>query len=88
MNGGHTTIHRRINIALPEETIGLIERVTEKENRSGFIDEAVRHYIDAMNRANIRRRLQKGAARHAQRDERLAEEWFLLEEEAWQGSRA
>jgi metal-responsive CopG/Arc/MetJ family transcriptional regulator len=40
---GETTMHQRINITLPEKTIRLIDRVAQ--NRSRFIDQAVKHYI-------------------------------------------
>jgi CopG family transcriptional regulator/antitoxin EndoAI len=76
-------MHQRINITLPEETIDLIDRVTNKQNRSGFIDQAVRYYVDAIGSANLRKRLKEGAIRRAERDLRLAEEWFSLDEEAW-----
>ena len=36
-------MRKRINISLPEETLELIDRVTEHGDRSRFIDEAVRH---------------------------------------------
>lgn len=73
-------MHKRINVTLPVETIGLIERVTSKGNRSRFIDQAVHHYVDTMGRAGLRRRLEEGARAQAERDLRLAEEWFPVEE--------
>jgi CopG family transcriptional regulator/antitoxin EndoAI len=86
MKGGITTMRKRINITLPEETIELIDRVTEEGNRSRFIDEAVRHYIQETGRANLRKRLQEGAVRRAERDLHLAEEWFTIDEEVWRAS--
>ncbi len=77
-------MHRRINVTLPEETVKLIDRVTKKGNRSRFIDEAVKHYVEEIGRANLRKRLEEGAVCRAERDLTLANEWFLLEEEAWQ----
>jgi CopG family transcriptional regulator/antitoxin EndoAI len=71
----------RINVTLPEETVRLIDRVAEKGNRSRLINEAVKHYIREMGRANLRERLKEGARQRAERDRRLAEEWFLLNEE-------
>ena len=79
-------MHRRINITLPEETVRLIDRVSKKGDRSRFIDSAVKHYVSAVSRANIKKRLKEGALRSAERDLRLAEEWLPLEEEAWQRS--
>ena len=43
-------MHRRINVTLPEETLQLLERVTKKGDRSRLIDEAVRRYVDEMDR--------------------------------------
>lgn len=80
-------MHRRINVTLPEETIQLIDRVTKEGNRSRFINEAVKHYVAEIHRASLRKQLKEGAIRRAKRDLLLAEEWFDLEEEAWQKSR-
>jgi CopG family transcriptional regulator/antitoxin EndoAI len=75
-------MHQRINVTLPEETIRLIDRVANRGNRSRLIDSAVRHYVDAMGRRKLRRQLEEGAVRRAQRDLSMAEEWFSVEEEA------
>jgi CopG family transcriptional regulator/antitoxin EndoAI len=80
-------MHRRINITLPEETLDLIDRVAQPGDRSRFIDEAIKHYIEQIGRSNLRKQLKEGAIRRAQRDLSLAEEWFTLDEEAWQGAR-
>lgn len=76
---------KRINITLPERTVKLMDRVTTKGTRSRLIDEAVRRYVEQLGRANLRKHLKEGAIREAEMDLRLAEEWFPLEEEAWQG---
>jgi CopG family transcriptional regulator / antitoxin EndoAI len=80
-------MHRRINITLPEETVQLIDRVSDKGDRSRLINEAVRRYVTYARRATLRKRLKKGALRRAERDLRLAEESFFLEEEAWPTNR-
>jgi CopG family transcriptional regulator/antitoxin EndoAI len=77
-------MYRRINIILPEETVGIIDRITEKGNRSRFIDQAIKHYVDAVDKANLKEMLKEGAIKRAEHDLRLAEEWFPLEEELWQ----
>jgi CopG family transcriptional regulator / antitoxin EndoAI len=77
-------MQHRINITLPEETIGLIDRLAKNGNRSGFIERAVKFYVDAVTQANLNKRLKEGALKRAQRDIQLADEWFLLEEESWQ----
>ena len=76
-------MHRRINITLPEETIGLLDRVAKKRDRSGFIDRAIKHYVDEAGRANLRRQLKEGYERRAARDLEAAEAWFPLDDEAW-----
>ncbi len=80
-------MRKRINISLPEETIELIDRVTEQGDRSRLIDEAVRHYIQETGLANLRKRLKEGAIRRAERDLSLAEEWFNVDDEVWHGGR-
>ena len=55
----------------------------KKGNRSRLIDKAVKRYVTDARRANLRKLLKQGALRRAERDLRLAEESFFLEEEAW-----
>jgi CopG family transcriptional regulator/antitoxin EndoAI len=76
-------MHRRINITLPEETVQLIDHASEKGDRSWLINEAVRRYVALARRASLRKRLKEGALHRAERDLRLAQESFFLEEEAW-----
>jgi CopG family transcriptional regulator/antitoxin EndoAI len=80
-------MHRRINISLPEETLALIDRVAKQGDRSRFIDEAIKHYVQEVGRSKLRKQLQEGALRRAKRDLALAEEWFGLDEEVWQDPR-
>jgi len=82
-----TAVNQRINVSLPEETLRLLDRVTGKGDRSRFIDEAVRYYIDEKGRSEIKKRLKEGAIRRAARDLQLTEEWFPLDEEAWNEGR-
>ncbi len=78
----------RVNVTLPEETVRLIDRVARKGNRSRFIDQAVRHYVDQVGKASLRRLLKEAAVRRAARDLRLAHEWFAVEEEVWPRNRS
>jgi len=75
---------RRINIVLPASTVSLLDRVVAKGKRSSFIDRAVNHYIRSRSRQNLRERLKEGYRAEAEFNAKLAEEWFPLEEEAWQ----
>jgi CopG family transcriptional regulator / antitoxin EndoAI len=76
-------MHLRLNIILPEETVRLINRLAGKRYRSRFIDRAVKRYVEEVGRANLRKSLKEGAILGAERDLRLAEEWFAAEGEAW-----
>jgi len=80
-------MHRRINVTLPEDTVRLIDRAAERGDRSRLIDEAVKHFVRQMRRTTLKKLLKEGALRRAQRDVLLAEEWFTVEEEAWQSGR-
>ncbi|MBI3679357.1 MAG: hypothetical protein HY235_03055 [Acidobacteria bacterium] len=75
---------KRINIVLPETTLHTIDRLTPAGGRSRFIDRAVLHYVKTRTTENLRERLKQEALANAQRDLAMAEEWFPLEEEAWQ----
>jgi CopG family transcriptional regulator / antitoxin EndoAI len=76
-------MHRRINITLPEETVQLIDRISDKGDRSRLINQAVKRYVASAGRRELRKRLKEGAQRRAERDLRIAEELFFLEGEAW-----
>ena len=75
---------KRINVILPDTTVAVLDRVAPKGNRSGFISEAVLHYVQTRSRQNLSERLKQGYLANAQRDLEIAQEWFFLEEEAWQ----
>ncbi len=77
-------MHRRINITLPEETVELIDRISERGDRSRLINQAVRLYVHKVGRAQVRRRLREGYRKGAASDRKLAEAWFFLDEEAGQ----
>ena len=78
------SIHKRINVTLPEDTIRLIDRVAERGDRSRLLNEAIRYYVREAGRENLRKLLKEGAIKHAGRDVTLAREWFTLEHEVWQ----
>jgi CopG family transcriptional regulator/antitoxin EndoAI len=77
------TVHRRINITLPEKTIRLIDRVAKKGDRSFLISEAVHRYVASMGKTRLRRLLKEGAIRNAERDLKLAEDWSSLDGATW-----
>lgn len=80
-------MYRRVNITLPEETLKLIDRAAAKGDRSRFISEAVRYFVQAQSRRRLREFLKEGALKRAERDLALVEEWFPMEEELWRRRR-
>ena len=79
-------MNRRINVTLPEETVGLLDRVAARGNRSRLISEAVLHYVRSKAKVNLRERLKQGALARAERDLAVAKEWFAVDVQAcWSG---
>ena len=83
MKNHQTKTRQRVNVTLPSATLRLLDRVAAPGNRSRFIGEAVRFYIRQKGQSNLRQQLRQGAIARAERDLRLAEEWFPLENEIW-----
>ena len=79
---------QRINIMLPEETLAVLRRVAPRGNRSRFISRAVIHYVETQGKESLREQLKAGYLANADENLKIAAEWFPLEEEAWQTSRA
>ena len=74
----------RINVILPEETMRVLDRVAPKGNRSRLISDTILDYVSSRGKMNLAEQLKAGALTNAKRDLAIAEEWFPLEEEAWQ----
>lgn len=74
---------KRINVVLPADTLTVLDRIARKGNRSALIDRAIRCYIQAEGRRNLRERLKHEAMANAVRDLEIAAAWCPLEEEAW-----
>ena len=74
-------MRKRINITLSEETIGLLDRVAPKGQRSQVIDAAITSYVAANSRRNLRKRLREGALAGAERDMEIAEEFAGIEDD-------
>ncbi len=77
-------MNKRLNIMLPEATLKVLDRVAPKGERSRFISKAVLHYVQTQSAANLRDRLKQDALANAGLDLEIAQEWFLVEQEAWQ----
>lgn len=79
-----SVVSKRLNIILPEATVKILDRIAVKGNRSRLIDQAVLHYVGARSRENLRERLKEGYLANAKETLKVAQDWFPLEEEAWQ----
>ena len=75
---------KRVNIILPDVTVEVLDRVAPRGKRSSFISQAVLHYVKTRSSQNLRERLKQEALANAERDLKMAQEWFPLEEQAWQ----
>ena len=74
---------KRVNITLPPETLKLINRVS-KDNRSEFINRAVRLYVNRLERAKLKQRLRKAYLERAKEDLAIVQEWEPIERELWE----
>jgi len=74
---------KRVNITLPPETLKLIDRVS-KDNRSEFINKAVRLYVNRLERARLKQRLKETYLERANQDIAIAKEWQPIERELWE----
>jgi CopG family transcriptional regulator/antitoxin EndoAI len=75
---------KRINIILPDATVAVLDRLVPRGSRSRFIDRAVLQFVKSHGTANLREGLKAGALANTKLNLDIAEEWFPLEQEAWQ----
>ncbi len=78
-----TKTRKRVNITLPSETLELIDRVS-KDNRSEFINRAVRLYANRLERARLKQGLKQAYLERAKEDLAIAQEWEPIERELWE----
>ena len=77
-------MNRRINIMLPETTIGRIDRMAKSGERSRFIQRAVEHYISTQSAEAVQKRLEAALTRDADTDAKVSAEWAVVDNETWQ----
>ena len=77
----------RINVTLPQETVYLLNNVSEKGDRSRLINNAVRFYVNEIGKINIKKQLREGSIKRKERDIALAKDWLHVESEIWQKNR-
>ena len=74
---------KRVNISIPKATLEKIDTLTDRGDRSKFIDQAVHFYVEAVGRKQLRESLKDGALRHTTRDIDIATQWFPIDESVW-----
>ena len=74
---------QRVNITLPSETLELIQRVS-KDNRSEFINKAVKLYANRLERARLKQRLKKTYLERGEDDLAIAQGWEPIERKLWE----
>ena len=75
---------KRINIVLPTATIQTIDRLAKPGMRSKFIKMAVEHYVANRSTEALRAQLERAAVRDQDLDREVADDWFAVDQEAWQ----
>ena len=75
---------KRINIVLPETTVLTIDRLVKPGQRSRFINQAVQHYVATRSVEALRVQLERAAIRDRDLDREIADDWFAVDQEAWQ----
>ncbi len=76
-------MYQKINITLPEQTAHLVEQMISKENRSRFVEDAVKYYMEHIGKIKLHEQLKQGAIKRAERDLKLSQEWNELEDSVW-----
>lgn len=75
---------KRINVMLSDGAIRVLYRVAPRGTRSRLISQAILHYVQTQRAARLRERLKQGYLHNSRLNLEIAQEWFPLEEEAWQ----
>lgn len=76
-------MNKQLTISLSEQTINKIYKIANDDNFNLFIERAINFYLTVMEKKNLVSELKEGAMLRAERDLKLANEWFNLEEEVW-----
>src|SRR5260370_31018779 len=77
-----TSMAKRINIILEDETAQTINRAAKPGERSRFINRAVQYYAATHGPAALRERLKQAALRDRDLAEEIARDWRAVDREA------
>lgn len=75
---------KRVNISLPVTVLKVLDELSPRRHRSQFIAEAVMNYAEEVKARELADRLKAGYLARAERDQQIAEEWYPLEQEAYE----
>ena len=80
-----TTTMRRVMFTIPPSLLEQVEEAAAKLNtsRSGLIRQALEHFLEEQRRQELRELLKEGYLYRAQESLQLAEEFRIVEQEAW-----
>ncbi|MEQ8223065.1 MAG: CopG family transcriptional regulator [Candidatus Eremiobacterota bacterium] len=73
----------RLTISMPETVYNLLKEVSVRNKRSKLITEAVKLYAQELKNKALRDRLKAGYQARAERDRKIAEEWFPVEQDTY-----
>jgi CopG family transcriptional regulator / antitoxin EndoAI len=73
-----------VNIQLPDEIFYLLDQLSPNGDRSTVVTAAIQHYVQFLQKENLREQVKAGAIDRSNRDRQLTEDWFVLEEEICQ----
>jgi CopG family transcriptional regulator/antitoxin EndoAI len=75
---------KRVNVSLPVTVLNMLDELAPNHRRSQFIAEAVMNYAAEVKARELAERLKAGYLARAERDRQIAEEWYPLEQEAYE----
>jgi CopG family transcriptional regulator/antitoxin EndoAI len=78
-----TDTAKRLNITIAPATWERLKTAVPRMERSRFIDNALKVYLTNLKRKSLKQRLKKEALANADKDLKIANEWFALENEVW-----
>jgi CopG family transcriptional regulator / antitoxin EndoAI len=73
-----------VNIQLSDEIFYLLDELSPSGDRSSVVTAAIQHYVQFLQKENLREQVKAGAIERSDRDRQLTEDWFTLEEEICQ----
>ncbi|MFQ5560698.1 MAG: hypothetical protein ACE5FU_08950 [Nitrospinota bacterium] len=74
---------KRVGFTIPERVVEILEKVTDERAKSRFVTEAIVEKVEKERQRKLSRSLLHDYAASGEKDAKMAEEWFMLDEEAY-----